>query len=381
MWSSFAELRAHSGFTEDDEARLRALGPRLAHVSTTMPAAFIKSATQIPALKKILEGSACDVGALEKNLTRWLEQFLTAPRDHAYLEARSHVGHTHARVGLPQQYMVSALTEMREALLDALEELPDLSPPERRAARNAVMRGIDVDLALILDSFRSDLLSQVARSERLATYGHLVGSIAHELRNPLAVMETSLFLMRQASGAEKKSFDKYLDRIERQVRVSSDIIKRMLELVNGRAPERRSVDVNELVREVVSDLPPPMDEALEVRTADTPSVVQADPVQLREVVVNLLTNAYEAAGKGGMVRLSVVVDDRGSALVIEDSGPGIAREVQPRLFEPLVTTKTGGTGLGLALVKRVVELHGGAIAVDKGELGGARFTVLFGARS
>lgn len=380
MWSSFTELRAHSGFTEDDEARVRALGPRLEHVANTMPTAFIERASKIPALKKVLEDTDSDPETLSQNLSRWLSQFLSAPRDRAYLETRSAVGHTHARIGLPQQFMVSALTEMREALIDALEELSDLSPSERRAARNAIMRGIDVDLALILDSFRKDLLSQVARHERLATYGHLVGSIAHELRNPLAVMETSLFLMRQAAGAAPKSLDKYLDRIERQVRVSSDIIKRMLELVNGRAPERRSVDFNELVREVVSDLPPPMDEALEVRTADNPSVVQADPVQLREVVVNLLTNAYEAAGKGGMVRLSVVVDDRGSALVIEDSGPGIAREVQPRLFEPLVTTKTGGTGLGLALVKRVVEMHGGAIAVDKGELGGARFTVLFGAR-
>src|SRR5437868_5115254 len=98
MWSSFAELRTHSGFTEDDEARLLALGPRLAVAARTMPSNFLERARRIPALQSILEGSACDVDELGQNLGRWLEQFLSAPRDQTYLTARASVGHTHAQV-------------------------------------------------------------------------------------------------------------------------------------------------------------------------------------------------------------------------------------------------------------------------------------------
>jgi signal transduction histidine kinase len=114
---------------------------------------------------------------------------------------------------------------------------------------------------------------------------------------------------------------------------------------------------------------------LELRVA--PGVrVYADPDQAQQVLVNLLANGADAAGPSGTVRLTVDVQEDLARFVVEDSGPGIAPEVRRRLFEPLVSTKARGIGLGLALCKRLAERNGGSIRVVQGSLSGAAFEVL-----
>jgi signal transduction histidine kinase len=103
--------------------------------------------------------------------------------------------------------------------------------------------------------------------------------------------------------------------------------------------------------------------------------IDGDPVQLRQVLFNLVDNALHAAGPGGEVRLSGHLDGERVELAIEDSGSGVAPEVRRRLFEPLITTKAKGIGLGLALVRRIVERHGGDVSYSPREGKGARFVV------
>jgi len=102
--------------------------------------------------------------------------------------------------------------------------------------------------------------------------------------------------------------------------------------------------------------------------------VRGDPSQLRQIFVNLLQNAQQAAGPEGTVTLDAEVDPAQVAVGVSDSGPGVDASVRARLFEPLVTTRQKGIGLGLALVKRIAERHGGSVAYEP--LGkGARFVV------
>jgi two-component system sensor histidine kinase PilS (NtrC family) len=109
--------------------------------------------------------------------------------------------------------------------------------------------------------------------------------------------------------------------------------------------------------------------------------VAGDPDQLRRVLDNLLQNAWEAGGDGVRVRLEVnAADDARVALRFEDNGPGIPAEELTRLFQPFHTTKDGGTGLGLALVHRIIEAHGGEIRVESSPGAGAAFTFVLPAR-
>jgi signal transduction histidine kinase len=101
----------------------------------------------------------------------------------------------------------------------------------------------------------------------------------------------------------------------------------------------------------------------------------ADRERLRQVLMNLALNALEATPAGGKVRLEARSDAGDVLFTVDDSGPGIAPELRPRLFEPFYTTKPSGSGLGLAIVHAIVTQHGGAIHVDSSPLGGARFTV------
>jgi signal transduction histidine kinase len=103
--------------------------------------------------------------------------------------------------------------------------------------------------------------------------------------------------------------------------------------------------------------------------------VQGDPVQLRQVFVNLLGNAVDAASPSGEVRVRAAREDGVVAVAVEDTGPGVDPATLRRLFEPLITTKDKGIGLGLALVKRIVERHGGTVGYEPRPGGGARFTV------
>jgi signal transduction histidine kinase len=102
--------------------------------------------------------------------------------------------------------------------------------------------------------------------------------------------------------------------------------------------------------------------------------VLGDPSQLRQIFVNLLQNAQQAAGAGGAVTLDAEVDGRSVIVGISDTGPGVDPAVRARLFEPLVTTRQKGIGLGLALVKRIAERHGGTVSYEP-RSGGARFVV------
>jgi signal transduction histidine kinase len=114
---------------------------------------------------------------------------------------------------------------------------------------------------------------------------------------------------------------------------------------------------------------------VEVIGVDTLPPIDGDAVQIRQVFMNLVDNAAHAAGPGGRVRIEGRVDGRVVEVAVEDSGPGVDAETRRRLFEPLITTKAKGIGLGLALVRRFVARHGGDVAYAPREGSGARFVV------
>ena len=157
---------------------------------------------------------------------------------------------------------------------------------------------------------------------------------------------------------------RHLETAEREVSAATVIVSDLLEFARGRQPVVADVDVVALVDEVLTILPPPT--GVEV---DRPPVVgnvvaRIDRDMMRQVLLNLVGNGYQAMPDGGRLTVTVTSYDGAVGIAVQDTGGGIEPAAKERLFEPFFTTKARGVGLGLVVCKRIVEAHGGQIGVE-----------------
>ncbi len=369
VFALFQELQQYVGFGEADARALRALHPQLTDSFPAISEAFYERVLQDPNAAAALTRGEKQVGQLKHKLVTWMNELFLGPYDEAYVERRARIGRVHVQIALPQHFMVSAMTVVRLQLRERVSKIHDLRSPEGRQSVDAIERMCDLDLALMLHTYREDLEASQARSERLSTFGQLVGSIGHELRNPLGVIETSLYVLKGRPSADERTL-KHLDRIGHQVKLANEIISQLLDLIREQPLKQATLDLSELVSDALSGHEGPVKV-----TKPEKAFVKGDATQLRQVVVNLAQNATQFAGPEGKVEVHLELTPTQAILTVDDSGPGIDPTIRNRLFEPLVTTRPGGVGLGLALVRRVVERHWGSVSASRSPLGGARFTV------
>ena len=366
----FEEVKRYVGFDATDEAALRALHPLARDHFARISEVFYQRILQHEDARKALFEGESMVGRLRHSLVLWMDKLLTGPWDETYYELRARIGRKHVDIALPQHYMFGAMNVLRQEFNALIDDAFLSGTAERRGVRLAVGKILDLEMAIMLHTYREDLLSQQARSERLATFGQLVGSIGHELRNPLGVMESSLYILRGRIDAGDARAQKHVGRIGEQLGIANTIISDLLDMIRDKPLHAERVQLREVVEAAALQLHLPI--GLE-SFAQLPEV-SGDASQLRQVFVNLLQNAQEAGGPAGIVRLDAAADSAQVEVGVSDDGPGVDASVRARLFEPLVTTRQKGIGLGLALVKRIVERHGGTVAYEpRGK--GARFVV------
>ena len=366
----FEEVKRYVAFDRTDEEALLALHPLAhPHFARISDVFYHRILQHEDARKALFEGESM-VGRLRHSLVLWMDKLLTGPWDEQYYELRARIGRKHVDIALPQHYMFGAMNVLRQEFNALIDDAFLEGPIERRRVRLAVGKILDLEMAIMLHTYREDLLSQQARSERLATFGQLVGSIGHELRNPLGVMESSLYILRGRIDEGDDRAKKHVDRIGEQLGIANTIISDLLDMIRDKPLLAENVQLREVVEAAALQLHLPI--GLE-SFAQLPEV-RGDPSQLRQVFVNLLQNGQEAGGPGGTVTLDAAVNSAQVEVGVSDDGPGVDPSVRARLFEPLVTTRQKGIGLGLALVKRIVERHGGSVAYEpRGK--GARFVV------
>ncbi len=216
------------------------------------------------------------------------------------------------------------------------------------------------------------------RAERMAALGRLATGLAHEIRNPLGSISASVQLLQTAPelGGEDR---RLCEIISREAARLNDLVTDMLDLSKPRKPTLEQVDAVATARDVVtlaggrgrgvSDV--------EVRyTGVSHAPVQADAAQLRQLIWNLVRNAVQVSVPGAAVIVSLLETTRGKfELSVADSGPGIDEAARARLFDAFFTTRSQGTGIGLAVVKRIADEHGFPIRVDSEAGHGAVFRV------
>lgn len=216
-------------------------------------------------------------------------------------------------------------------------------------------------------------------AERLAALGRLAAGLAHEIRNPLGSISGSIQLLSGAPdlGPEDRAL---CDIIERETRRLNDLVTDMMDLARPRAPEFAPADVAALAREVVV-LARGSGRGADVGVryeGPEHAWIRADAAQLRQLVWNLVRNAVQASTAGDEVRVRIEHEGERLHLDVEDDGPGIEPSARERLFDAFFTTRSQGTGVGLAVVKRIADDHGFEVRVESETGRGARFRVNLG---
>ena len=208
------------------------------------------------------------------------------------------------------------------------------------------------------------MLAEVRRGERLAVMGQMAAGIAHEIRNPLSSMKMTVQMLREGAK-EAEPYDLLLREIERLELTAAELVGTSQPLRKERVKLDAVVsDVLELMKRRLEHL----SVKVERRYSPVPDV-EVDVARFKRCVMNLLLNGAQAMPAGGPLAVAVAALNGKVRFSVTDAGSGVPEEVRGRVFEPFVTTKQDGVGLGLALTKRIVEDHGGAIGFDPAERG------------
>ncbi len=219
------------------------------------------------------------------------------------------------------------------------------------------------------------------RAEQLAWAGQMAAGIAHEVRNPLMAIKVLIQALARGRTADRLR-PRDVQVLEEEILRLEQIVNSFLDFARPPRPDAKPVDVAALAEQVVGRVRSRAElqgVAVEFAPSGCPLVADIDPSQLQQVLYNLLFNALEAQPSGGRVRVKVGAEGTGGDLTVcvADDGPGLSAEVRDRAFEPFVSTKDAGLGLGLSICRRIVEGHGGEIRAADGPGGGAVFTARF----
>jgi len=256
--------------------------------------------------------------------------------------------------------------------LAAIEDITERKTAERQLARQAKY------LEDLVEERTQDLReaqTQLIKAEKMITLGELAGSVGHELRNPLAVIRNSVYLLKSASTDEAKRRE-YINLIEEETVNASRIITDLLDYSHIQPLKPIACYAADIVDEVLERNNPPEYVRVSVQVSrDLPKIL-VNPQQIGQIMANLVCNAYEAMPQGGSLDISGESKEGHIEINIKDTGKGIPKKELAKIFEPLFTTKPRGIGLGLAISRRLADLNHSEIQVQSRIGEGSVFTLI-----
>ena len=322
--------------------------------------------------------------ALSVPLFLWLARGVFAPLERMTATMkRVGEGDLSARHGATaRQDEIGQVTRHFDDLLDQVQD------------RDARLRAYAEDLNERVDQRTAELRSanekleetyrQLVMSEKLAAIGEITAGVAHEINNPVAVIQGNMDVVRETLGDGAREVETELNLVDRQIVRIQAIVGKLLQFARPGdfAGYREAVPLAQVVEDclvLVDHVLSKKRIAVETRLDEAP-LVRADPGELQQVVVNLIVNAAQAMGEGGRLELSLGSELRdggeGACLTVADTGPGIAEDRLSAVFDPFFTTKQAeGTGLGLSISQALIQRAGGLITARNRPEGGAVFAV------
>jgi two-component system sensor histidine kinase HydH len=220
------------------------------------------------------------------------------------------------------------------------------------------------------------------QAERLAEIGSLTGGLAHEIKNPLSTVQLNLALLQEDLDPHNPAYSRLINRlsvVQRETSRLRDILDDFLRYAGRIELDRKPVELNQLFEEVVDFFSPQAQVQrvqLRLKKSPVPIVAHVDPKLIKQALLNLMLNAVQAMPTGGELILSLKKEDDHVCIDVIDTGAGIGADTLPKIFLAYYTTKRGGTGIGLAMTKRIVEEHGGTISVQSEKEKGTDFTIV-----
>ncbi|HEY7428023.1 MAG TPA: protoglobin domain-containing protein [Gemmataceae bacterium] len=375
VYRRYQELQVWVGWTEEAARRVAATADLLAPHLTALIDDFYDEIGRHPNARKVITGGQAQINRLKGTLIQWLRELLAGRYDQQYVARRWQVGWRHVEIGLEQVYTNAALSRLRLGLMRALHDNWQGDVRELQETVRALNKLLDLDLAIIEDAYQAEYATRLQRSERLAAIGQVAGGVAHELRNPLNVVKTSVYYLLNAKNPSPEKKTEHLQRIEKHVVLADSVITALSNFAKLPMPNRTPFAVEQCIREALDANPLP--DTIQF-TLDCPSSlppVLADSDQVRIVFANLIRNAREAMPQGGRLTVTVRSMDGGLEMTVADTGVGIAAEQLSRVLEPLYSTKARGLGLGLAIARAILEKNGGHLRVASEPGKGSTFTV------
>lgn len=252
----------------------------------------------------------------------------------------------------------------------------DLDGPTRRIDGSSEIVELCAAFNRLIDDLKRSRVHLV-RASKLAAVGEMAARLAHEVRTPLGIIRSSAQLVDRQPGLDEAGHEMMSFMINECDRMNQ-LVTGLLESARPRQPVFATCDMHEIVHQVI--------EMLRERAAGcgitisatlraAPAAIDGDRDQLLQVLLNIMVNAIQALARGGHIDLSTRLDGEELCVVVADDGPGIPPARREEILEPFVSDRAGGIGLGLAIVREIVLMHRGRLAIDDGPEGGARFTV------
>jgi signal transduction histidine kinase len=375
LYRRYQELQAYVGWTDEDAQRVRSMAVLLEPALPALVDDFYAEIQRHPDARKVITGGPRQIERLKGTLLTWLRELLAGTYDSDYVARRWRVGWRHVEIGLDQVYTNVALSRLRRGLLLALEERWPTDLPHALAARRSLNLLLDLDLAIIEDAYQAEYMARLQRSERLATIGQVAGGVAHEIRNPLNVVKTSVYYLLHARNPSPEKVAEHLQRIERHVLLADSVITALSSFARLALPNLRPVSVAQCVQDTLETHPLAGTIQVAIDCPPTLPPVLADGDQLRIVLGNLVRNARDAMPEGGRLTLTARPVADGVEIAVSDTGIGIPPDNLSRIMEPLYSTKARGLGLGLAIARAILDKHKGSLHVVSEPGRGSTFTV------
>ena len=269
------------------------------------------------------------------------------------------------------------ITERKTAELNLKHKTEELENTQRKLEENAVELE---EYSSQLEELAEQRANKLKDSERLAAIGATAGMVGHDIRNPLQAIISDVFLAKTELASipdseEKKNALESMDEIEKNIDYINKIVQDLQDYARPLNPKIEESDLKSIVEAFIAKNGLPKNITVKVKIADEARRIRADSYYLNRILFNLVTNAVQAMPDGGKLTIDAHKETDVTVLSVKDTGVGIPREIQDKMFTLMFTTKSKGQGFGLPVVKRMTESLGGTVSFTSQEGKGTSFTV------